>query len=379
MIAAFPLLHLVCEKWLDDDGTTANSLLAGAGDMIDAVAGLDLWRLAVAADADPDVKDLVLSNQDWHTIEPKLARLDSGKEFLKTWNGFMQRHGHHCRAELELYNPRWAETPDYILKLVRNYISQIGKTDPVQNAANLARQRKKLEQQCRKKLKNPVKRIIFNHLLNRSQQGSVFRENVKSEVIKLVVSLRKMLLEIGKKLTDKGVLKNQDDVFFLRLVELEPVARGKADFDILQVIADRRTEYDKNSLIYPPDAIFGKFDPEKYVPESVDTDVETLTGMPVSPGVTTGKARVILRADADQQVLAGEILVAPFTDPGWTPYFVTAAAIVMDQGGILSHGSIVAREYGIPAVVNVGSGTEIIKTGQTIEVDGNRGVVKILQ
>jgi len=79
------------------------------------------------------------------------------------------------------------------------------------------------------------------------------------------------------------------------------------------------------------------------------------------------------------QVLAGEILVAPFTDPGWTPYFVTAAAIVMDQGGILSHGSIVAREYGIPAVVNVGSGTEIIKTGQTIEVDGNLGVVKILQ
>jgi pyruvate,water dikinase len=188
-----------------------------------------------------------------------------------------------------------------------------------------------------------------------------------------------MLLELGKKLADKGVLKNQDDVFFLRLEEIEPVARDKADFNIHQAIKDRRTEYDRNCLISPPDAIFGKFDPDKYVPESVDADVETLTGMPVSPGVTTGKARVILRADADQQVLAGEILVAPFTDPGWTPYFVTAAAIVMDQGGILSHGSIVAREYGIPAVVNVGSGTEIIKTGQTIEVDGNQGIVKILQ
>ncbi|MHC4643283.1 MAG: PEP-utilizing enzyme, partial [Planctomycetota bacterium] len=379
MLAAFPLLHLVCSKWLDDDGSTANSLLAGAGDMDDAVAGLDLWRLAVAADAAPQVRELILSDADFSEIEPELAKFDSGKEFLKNWNGFMQRHGHHCRAELEIYTPRWAETPDYILRLVRNYISQIGKTDPVQNAAKLARQRKKLEQQCRKKLKNPIKRIIFNHLLNRSQQGSVFRENVKSEAIKLVVSLRKMLLEIGKKLTDKGVLKNQDDVFFLRLEELESVARDKADFNVRQVIADRRTEYDRNSLISPPDVIFGKFDPDNYVPESVDTDVDILTGLPVSPGVVTGKARVILRADADQQVLAGEILVAPFTDPGWTPYFVTAAAIVMDQGGILSHGSIVAREYGIPAVVNVGSGTEIIKTGQTIEVDGNQGIVKILQ
>ncbi len=379
MLAAFPLLHIVCAKWLDDDGSIANSLLAGAGDMDDALAGLDLWRLAVAADVDPEVKNLILSDARWFEIEPELSQLDSAREFLKTWNDFMKRHGHHCRAELELYNPRWAETPDYILRLVRNYIAQIGKTDPVQNAADLAQQRRQLEQQCRKKLRNPIKRMIFNYLLHRSQQGSVFRENVKSQVIKLGVSLRKMLLELGEKLADKGVLKNQDDIFFLRLEELEPVACDKYDFDIHQVIKDRRAEYDRNSLISPPDVIFGKFDPDKYVPESIDTDVETLTGVPVSSGVTTGKARVILRADDDQQVLAGEILVAPFTDPGWTPYFVTAAAIVMDQGGILSHGSIVAREYGIPAVVNVGFATQIIKTGQTIEVDGNRGTIKILQ
>jgi pyruvate,water dikinase len=379
MLASFPLLHIVCAKWLVDDGSTASSLLAGTGDMDDAVAGLDLWRLAVAADAAPQARDLILSDADWSEIKTKLAQFDSGKEFLKTWNGFMQRHGHHCRAELEIYTPRWAETPDYILKLVRNYISQIGKTDPVQNAADLARQRKQLEQQCRKKLKNPLKRMIFNHLLYRSQQGSVFRENVKSEVIKLVVSLRKMLLELGRKLVDMGVLENQDDVFFLRLEELEPVVQAKADFDIHQVIATRRAEYNKNVSIMPPDVIFGKFDPDTYVPDSVDTDVETLTGLAVSPGVIAGKARVILRADSDQQVLANEILVAPFTDPGWTPYFVTAAAIVMDQGGMLSHGSIIAREYGIPAVVNVGPATKIIKTGQTIQVDANRGIVKIIR
>jgi pyruvate,water dikinase len=99
----------------------------------------------------------------------------------------------------------------------------------------------------------------------------------------------------------------------------------------------------------------------------------------VSPGVVSGKARVILRADDNEQVQAGEILVAPFTDPGWTPYFIPAAGIVMDQGGLLSHGAIIAREYGIPAVVNVGNATKIIKTGQTIHVDGDRGVVRILE
>ena len=88
---------------------------------------------------------------------------------------------------------------------------------------------------------------------------------------------------------------------------------------------------------------------------------------------------MILRADDNEQVQAGEILVAPFTDPGWTPYFIPAAGIVMDQGGLLSHGAIIAREYGIPAVVNVGNATKIIKTGQTIQVDGDRGVVRILE
>lgn len=378
IFTALPILDMVCTKWFSESSSCTGRLLAGVGDMDDAVAGLDLWRLAADADRNPDVKNLILSDQNWQIIQTKLSKTDTGQEFLKSWHQFMNCHGHHCRAELELYNRRWFETPDYILKLVRTYITQIGKTDPVQNFSNLTQERRQLEQQCRKKLRNPVKRIIFNHLLIRSQQGSIFRENVKSEVIKLVTVLRKMLLQLGKRLADEGVLQNQDDIFFLRLEEIEPVVQSKADFDIPRVIAARRAEYDKNRTIMPPDVIFGKFDPDNYVPDSVDTDVEKLTGLAVSPGVTAGKARVVLRADTDEQVLAGEVLVAPFTDPGWTPYFVTAAAIVMDQGGILSHGSIVAREYGIPAVVNVGQATKIIKTGQTIQVDGNRGVVKIL-
>jgi pyruvate,water dikinase len=103
-----------------------------------------------------------------------------------------------------------------------------------------------------------------------------------------------------------------------------------------------------------------------------------LEGIPVSSGIATGRAKVILRSEDQAQVLPGEILIAPFTDPAWTPYFVTAAGVVMDQGGILSHGSIVAREYGLPAVTNVGSATRVIHTGDLVQVDGNRGRVTIL-
>jgi pyruvate,water dikinase len=221
--------------------------------------------------------------------------------------------------------------------------------------------------------------MIFNYLLVRTQKGSVFRENVKSEVIKLLTAMRKLLIELGKRLKEKDILKNKDDIFFLRYEEIAPIVEGNADPDILQIITARRAEYDKNSLITPSDVVFGKFDPDNYIPDSIDEQAQELNGLGVSPGTATGKARVILRADTEQQLLAGEILVAPFTDPGWTPYFVPASAIVMDEGGVISHGSIVAREYGIPAVVNVGGATKIIKTGQTIQVNGNRGVVRILQ
>ena len=379
MMSAYPILHWICTKWLSDDGSCAMQLLAGVGDMTDAVAGLDLWKLAAIADKSDEIKKLILSDDDWDTLEGRLAQSDPGREFLSSWRNFMHNHGHHCRGEIELYNRRWSETPDYILKLVRGYMSQFDRIDPVRNHAERAEQRRQLEQKCRRQIRNPIKRLIFNRFLVHSQQGWVFRENVKSEVVKLLTAMRRLLLELGRKLTERQVLAGQDDIFFLRLDEMSPVVQGSTTFDISRVIADRRTEYDKSSLIAPPDVIFGKFDPDTCIYPEPDENTEVLNGLAVSPGIVTGKARVILRADADEYLLADEILVAPFTDPGWTPYFVPAAAIVMDEGGVISHGSIIAREYGIPAVVNVGGATRIIKTGQTIRVDGNSGVVTILK
>lgn len=378
MISAIPMFDMICNRWFPDGSVRSGKLLAGIGGMVDATAGLDIWRLASAANSDNHVRDCILSEDHWNTIEDKVSQTESGREFLDQWNRFMLRHGHHCRGELELYNKRWCETPDYILKFIRSHITQIDEINPVQNFERMATERRQLEKQARNQLKNPIKRLIFNHLLIRTQTGSVFRENVKSEVIKLLAAKRKILLELGKRLRDKGTLEHEDDIFFLRNEEITPVADNNTGVDIQEVVRTRRAEYDKNCSITPPDVVFGEFDPDTYIPDSVNEPAEVLQGLGVSPGAATGKARVILRADTEEQLSAGEILVAPFTDPGWTPYFVPAAAIVMDEGGVFSHGSIIAREYGIPAVVNVGDATRIIKTGQTILVDGNRGAVMIL-
>ncbi|MHC4200446.1 MAG: PEP-utilizing enzyme, partial [Planctomycetota bacterium] len=186
-----------------------------------------------------------------------------------------------------------------------------------------------------------------------------------------------MLLELGRRLVKHGVLRERDDVFFLRVEEIEPVARGAAPADVHETIAGRRAEHERNLAITPPFIVVGRFDPDEFFPDAVDGGATTFEGIASSTGVVTGPARVVTRAGEDT-VRPGEILVAPFTDPGWTPFFVNAAGIVMDMGGLLSHGSIIAREYGIPAVVNVGPATKIIQTGQMLRVDGDRGIVSVL-
>jgi phosphohistidine swiveling domain-containing protein len=379
VMSAFPALEIVCAKWLSDDGSCAKKLLAGLGNMDDAQSAIDLWRVALKAHESPDIEMVILAGDRWQDIAQKLPTLQRGDEFLKSWDEFMERHGHHCRAELELYNPRWYETPDYILGLIRSYITCIGKTDPLENCKKLAYQREQLAAGCRRELKNPIKHLIFNKLLIRSQKGAVFRENIKSEVIRLIAVMRQLLLELGNRFANQGLLAEADDIFFLEFRDINQIAKGRHKLNIRQIVAARRSEYKKWQSITPPKVVVGEYDPDSYVPEVVDANFDVLKGWAVSSGVAEGKARVILRADTDEQVLAGEILVAPFTDPGWTPYFLPAAAVVMNQGSLLSHGSIVAREYGIPCVVNVGPATRIIKTGQLIQVDGNSGVVRILK
>lgn len=377
---AIALFQKVFQHWLgDEDLTSAYRLMAAQGGIADTEAGLDLWRLAALAHDDPQTERFLLSDDVWADIRPKLGRTKAGPQFLTAWDRFMAEHGHHCRGELEFINARWAETPDYILDLVRNYLRSVDQIDPLEKHARLSREGTELAVQCRQKLKSRIKRRIFNWSLKRTRKVARDRENWKNEAVRQVAAFRRILLALGRRLQQKGTLAHRDDIFFLKIPEVQPVVSGTVDFDVAECIATRRAEYERNCTFTPPPVVVGRFDPDKHVASEADADVEVLNGIAVSPGVVTGPARVILRTDDDQHVEAGEILVAPFTDPAWTPYFLPAAGVVMDMGGVLSHGAIIAREYGIPAVVNVGPASRIIKTGQRICVDADRGTVTILK
>lgn len=292
----------------------------------------------------------------------------------------MDRHGHHTRGEIELSNPRWSECPDFILQTVRRYVEAIDahQSNPIDRADALAQARIALANDCLAKLGNPLKRALFRLVLHRAQKGTQFRENIKSELVRWFAVMRQWLLELGRRWTAQGRLAAADDIFFLQIEELCR-GIGKPTTNLPAIIAERRAVHERNQRITPPSIIIGRFDPESLNAEAVDYSTQILHGLGVSAGVIAGRARVILRTDTDEIVQPGEILVAPFTDPGWTPFFLGAAGIVVDQGGMLSHGSIIAREYGIPAVVNVGPATQIIRTGQLLEVDADHGIVKLVE
>lgn len=378
----YGLLTGLTHRWLGDaSGALAAKLVAGRGDVVSAQAGHAMWRLGLIARERESVRLILAEEPAWADAEEYLqgaaARGDAGaKEFLDAWELFMLEHGHHRRGELEFANPTWAETPDYVLGVVASYMAGDPGADPMAAYAERAAEADEAAEKCRARLRG-VKRAAFDRALRWGRSSAGTRENIKNEAVRWLVAMRAVLLSLGERLAETGAIERADDVFFLTFDELGPMVEEPGSADWRALVAGRRAERERLERLSPPPVVVGAWD-ESSGPWTPATDAATLTGISVSAGVARGPARVLATAGADEAVLPGEILVAPFTDPGWTPYFVPAAGIVMDMGGLLSHGSIIAREYGIPAVVNVGPATRIIRTGQIVEVDGDTGTVRIL-
>ncbi|MCE5184807.1 MAG: hypothetical protein LLF76_01620 [Planctomycetaceae bacterium] len=374
----YPFVRHFCQKKFGDaNALLLHRLIRGQEGIDDVQAGFDLWNLAAAVSRSEFLKSRIQSTVDYDEFIASINGSAEEETFMPLWKRFMETHGHHCRGEVELYNPRWCEQPDYILGLVKNYLAGMDTMKPVENWRQLETQQAQLMRQCLSQLRNPFDRWLFRHMVEKTRLGVKLRENWKSGLVRILVHLRRIVLEMGRRLHAGAILEHPDDIFFMTLEEIRPADQYDRGDDLRQRISDRRLEYERNKLFSPPHLVIGSYRGQP-AEEPVVSDTRVLKGLTASPGIVRGKARVILHADDDQQVLAGEILVAPFTDPAWTPYFMTAAGIVMDMGGVLSHGSIVAREYGIPAVVNVGPATRLIRTGQRIEVDANQALVRIL-
>ncbi len=378
-LPGFNALQWICTKWLgDNDGSLANRLMVASGSIESADPAIALSELASLIHENPELETLIRTEESFAGLSTKIKALRGGDEFIACWDVFMERHGHHARGEFEFSNPRWSETPDYVLSLVKGYVERIDGKDTLAEYRKRAGERGRLTEECRARLGNPVRRTIFDFILTRASSGLSLRERYRSETIRQVAFMRMLYRALGRDFVSRGILEKSDDIFFLESEELEPLHNGKAVFNVRENIAQRRREHEKNRehMSYP--VIISSGSEMSYIPYDTD-DAELMTGIGVSSGHVKGPARVILPDTPDAHVLPGEILVIPYADPGWSPYFFESAGIVIDMGGMLSHACIIAREYGIPAVVNVGHATRVIRTGQNVEVDGNVGIVRILR
>jgi pyruvate,water dikinase len=370
-------LYQGCPGWFGADGAALLArLLAGSGALEHAEAGTALWGLARRARASASLEALLRSSSTFDAFAPAAAALPGGDAFLRAWRSFMLRHGHHARGEIELGTPRWAEQPDLVLAMVRSQLEGLQRIDPARRAAELADDRRRAADECRRHLRRrPLRRMAFGLALRLARRGLPVRENIKNELVRRLYLLRLLLLELGRRLSARGTIEGQGDVFFLGRDELPAAVAG--DARLRAVVAARAAQHEHHRTLRPPSVFAGDFDPAAAAPAPRPArPARLLRGLGVCPGVAAGPARVIHHAEGGA-LKPGEILVAPFTDPGWTPYFLNAAAIVVDMGGILSHGSIVARELGVPCVVNVGPASATVRDGQRLRVDGAAGTVEL--
>ncbi len=363
------VLIKLTRRWLHDaSGELARRLLSATGALDSAEAGLALWRLGRLA------RELGLTHAltgEWSEVRAVLTSSPAGARFIAAFEGFLHLHGHHARGECDVSVPRWSEQPTYVLSLVRAAADVTGDSTAGREASRSEERDALLADVLRRV--GPLRGFVLRQVIRRATAGQASRENLKSEAVRRLAVTRVVLLEVGRRLVARGLLGEPDDVFFLSRGEWP---RALAGTDFRAEVRARKQRHVRFEACRPPAVVHGAWSLEDFIPR-VQGGTE-LTGLAASPGVVEGPARVILRADTQETLREGEILVAPFTDPGWTPYFVTAAGIVMDFGGVLSHGAIVAREYGLPAVVNVTGATQRITTGARLRVDGTRGIVTLL-
>lgn len=344
-------------------------LVTGLGDVSSADHGYQLWTLSRLARQSQQVMAF-LEHKAWDTWREALA----GTPFLEAWQRFLAAFGHRALYEIEMANPRWREQPAYLFEVLAAYARLPQDAAPFAPAAQ-ARRRQAAERDVLRRLA-PWRRFGFRLLLRRTQEFSRLRENSKSHLVQQIDLGRLMALRAGQLLVDDGALATPEVVFFLEHHEIIAALQGELSPEVARrLVTQRQLGRQREAARQPPELIIGE---RPVYGETLAAQGPQLSGLPSNPGRVTGIARVLRSPHEGARLQPGEILVAPSTDPGWTPLFLLAAGLIMETGGYLSHGAIVAREYGIPAVLNVPMATQRIPDGSTITLDGGQGVVQLL-
>jgi pyruvate,water dikinase len=305
--------------------------------------------------------------------------LNGGKEARNAICAYLHKYGMRCSGEIDLTKPRWSEKPAALIPLILNNINNFEPNESRRKWEQGRQAAWNKEQQLLDRLRQlpdgEQKAEETKQKIDILRNFSGYREYPKYAMVNRYFVYKQALLKEAEQLVQAGIIREKEDIYYLTFEELHEAVRTKKLDD--RIISQRKDEYRIYEKLTPPRVITsdGEIITGRYKRENVPA--EAIAGLPVSAGVVEGRARVIFKME---EAAFGEedILVTPFTDPSWTPLFVSIKGLVTEVGGMMTHGAVIAREYGLPAVVGVEHATKRIQDGQRIRLNGTEGYIEIL-
>ncbi len=343
---------------------------------------LQLWQLAARIREDAGAAAAFVA-EDAETIASKYQVRSLPSTTQNALDEFLGRYGMRGVGEIDIGKARWRDQPVPIIRSLQSYLSiddesrapdrvfQKGKDHALHTIDRLA-------DTADKASGTPLGGWFVRLLAKRVRLLAGFRETPKFTMVRISGLARRALLESGQELTDDGILERPDDLFYLTVKEMKTLAMG-APGNWKRLVRSRRSAEQVESSRQPIPRLLLSDGTAFYagITAAQGADPNALSGSGVSPGTVEGTVRVLF-SPLEAGLEPGDILVCPGTDPSWTPLFLTAGGLVMEVGGMMTHGSVVAREYGIPAVAGVDQATSHLKTGQKVRVDGSNGTIEVL-
>jgi len=340
--------------------------------------GLALLDVADAIRPYPDVVALLQHAEDDGFLD-ELTKLAGGRQARDAIQAYLDKYGMRCAGEIDITRPRWSERPTALLPAILGNIKNFEPGAGERRFEHGRQDAEKKEQEVRERLRalpdGEHKAQEAKRMIDRVRTFIGYREYPKYGIVSRYFVYKQALLEEAERLVVAHVLREKDDIFYLTFQELHDVVRGNRVDDHL--IPRRKDAFRSYQALTPPRVLTSDGEVVAGEYRRDDLPAGALAGLPVSAGTVEGRARVVLEmAQADLQ--AGDILVTTYTDPSFTPLFVAIRGLVTEVGGLMTHGAVIAREYGLPAVVGVEHATRLIRDGQRIRVNGTEGYVELL-
>ncbi|NUP62625.1 MAG: phosphoenolpyruvate synthase, partial [Nonomuraea sp.] len=365
------------EEWLGEK-SAADTLTLSAPGNVTSEMGLELLDVADVIRPHPEVIRFLQGVENEDFLD-ELAKLPGGAEARDAIEGYLERYGMRCVGEIDITRPRWSERPSslvpVILDNVRNFEPGAAQRRFEQGRQAALQKEQDVLERLRALPDGEEKAGEAKRMIDRVRTFIGYREYPKYGIVSRYFVYKQALLEEAERLVRDGLLRDREDVFHLTFQEFHDAVRRHQVDD--RLIERRKDTFRLSETLTPPRVLTSDGEAVTGAYRRDDVPDGALVGLPVSAGTIEGRARVILdMADADLE--AGDILVTPFTDPSWSPLFVGISGLVTEVGGLMTHGAVIAREYGLPAVVGVEQATRLIRDGQRIRVHGTDGYIELL-